>query len=110
MKMKTAIVLAMLLLFAGCGSDSNDRSVTLKQMELAAPCGQAPESFALAAQAAKRNDDAGLQAMLGDGRLYEVDAGTELHVSDASDGMSLVSIKSGSLIGKTLCMRTAFIR
>jgi hypothetical protein len=90
--------------------DSKDRTATLTQMELAAPCGQAEESFYLAAQAGKGNDATGLLAMIGDGRLYEVEAGTELHVRDTSDGMSVVFVNSGSLIGKTLCMQTARIQ
>jgi hypothetical protein len=78
-------------------------------MELAAPCGQAMENFTLAAQAAKHNDTLGLLSMVGDGRLYEVDAGTQLHASDTDEGMSVVSIESGRLIGKTFCMRTSAI-
>ena len=109
-KFRQIIAFAVLLLFAACDSTpKNERTVTLPDTELAAPYGQAMENFASAAQAGRGNDASGLLAMLADGRLYQIEAGTRINVSDASDGMSVVYVESGRLIGKTVCMRTRTI-
>jgi len=108
-----AVLFVAGLFYLGMSRDNqnkNERTVTLTHMGVAAPCGQADESFARAARASRGNDASGLLAMLADGRLYEIEAGTQLSVSDTSGGLSVVSVESGPLIGKTLCMRTDGIR
>jgi hypothetical protein len=100
------------LLYLGFGTsqDRNERTVTLTHMGLAAPCSEAQENFSLAARAGRGSDAAGLLTMLADGRLYEIEAGTRINASDTSDGMSVVYVESGPLLGKSLCMRTDGIR
>jgi hypothetical protein len=105
------VIFALAIIASLTTQPSKERTVTLTQMELAAPCGQAEENenFYLAGQAGRGNDASGLLTMLADGRIYELDAGTQLDVTEGSRDIVVVYVKSGRLIGKAVCMRAAAI-
>lgn len=75
---------------------------------LPAPCTQALENLSLAERAARENDNAGISALLADGKIYELGNGTRFGVSDYHDinGGTIVEVyvESGVLIGKTVCL------
>jgi len=54
---------------------------------------------------AGRNKDAeGLLALIGDGRVFEIDAGTKVNLYAKDGPVALVRVESGRLIGKHLYM------
>src|ERR1700722_10651959 len=103
--MKTAVALAILVCM-GCGSSPPPRPVRLTHIVIASPCSDAERNLGLAARAGRGDDTQAMLAMLADGRVYAIQEGTQVDVSEGIDNISIVYMKSGSLIGKTMCAYT----
>jgi hypothetical protein len=59
------------------------------------------EDFGYLADATKSGDVKAVNAMLGDGRAYQVEHGTRVNLIGEFDGMPDVMAETGSLVGKT---------
>ncbi len=90
---------------SGSGATSDDESVCHKGARVVeeGTLGAVAEADLFKAVTAGRNKDAeGLLALVGDGRVFEIDAGTKVDLFAKDGPVALVRVESGRLIGKNL--------
>ena len=68
------------------------------------------EDVALAWTAMQNHDVAGLGAMLADGRIVKLEAGTKITSMDAGGPLVYITVKSGFAIGKLLYVPREYLR
>jgi hypothetical protein len=90
-----------LVILTGCGGPNGSTHVVTENTIAATSL----ENLALAIRAGRNGDTAAELAVLADGRAYEIEAGTRVYTDDSpNDGVAVVVVESGSLVGKTLYM------
>ncbi len=109
------IIVFVAILIAGRGEKANSGRGTSSEDEYAYRTGEhvveegtlgaVKEADLFNAVTAGRNKDAeGLLALIGDGRVFEIDVGTKVYLYAKDGPIALVKVESGSLIGKKLYM------